>query len=99
MNKNDIEDKMNLITGESSDKPYVPYIVHEQAMVRAERREKWHWMFHVLLALIVAMMMWNFFQYDTIAQDGEGVNIVGEMNEVNSGAESKSPNNDQKQGN
>lgn len=72
----------------------VPYIVHEGAMARGERRER-----RLVLALILAVVMmfvsnaiwlWAWMQYDycseettyTYQQDGEGVNIIGDSNEV-----------------
>lgn len=65
----------------------IPFVVHESAMARSERREK-----KMLIALIVAVVLvflsnalWLFawMQYDyvsdtyTATQDGSGVNIIG----------------------
>lgn len=77
----------------------VPYIFHEDAMVRGERREKRLW-----IALIVAIIMifasnaiwlYEWCQYDYVSeetstvyqQDGEGVNIIGDGNEASLGSE------------
>ena len=75
----------------------VPYLVHEQAMVRNERSMK-----RMVVALIVAIALmfasnacwlWYISQYDfyseeiTYTQDGNGNNIIGNENEVIDGAE------------
>lgn len=72
----------------------VPYIVHESAMTRNERRER-RFMAALVLTITLLFMsnvMWLYvwMQYDysseetitTYTQDGEGVNIIGEGNEV-----------------
>lgn len=68
----------------------VPYVVHETAQARSERREKRLW-----IALIVAIALifasnagWLIYQsqFDTFSydytQDGNGNNIIGNDNEV-----------------
>ena len=79
----------------------VPYIVHEGAMARAEREKRRYWILIIILivALLVSnlawLIVWQSYDYTSeetiteIQQDGEGVNIVGNGNEVNNGAESK----------
>lgn len=70
----------------------VPYIVHEGAMTRDERRER-RMLGALVLAIIIAFVsnaLWlhAWTQYDhsseeiTYTQDGEGVNIIGDSNEV-----------------
>lgn len=63
----------------------VPYIVHEGALARMERQIKR--LFIILIVLICGLVVSNaawiyaWCQYDysaeTIAQDGEGINIIG----------------------
>ena len=63
----------------------VPYIVHEGALARMERQVKR--MFIALIILVAGLVLSNaiwiyaWCQYDyageTIAQDGEGINIIG----------------------
>lgn len=70
----------------------VPYIVYESSMGRAERIIK-----KLIIALIVAVVLifasngiwlWYISQYDfetytyDYEQDGQGVNVIGENNEV-----------------
>lgn len=68
----------------------VPYIVYEGAQARHERTIK-----RLIIVIIIAVSMlfatnaiWLYFwnQYDTIVydyqQDGQGVNIIGDENEV-----------------
>lgn len=74
----------------------VPYIVYEGAQARQERTIK---RLIVVIIIIVTMLfasnaIWMYFwnQYDTISydyqQDGRGVNIIGNKNEVDqNGAE------------
>lgn len=67
----------------------IPYAAHEAAMDRAERHTK-RWMItcFILLGIIVSMII-GFLIYESqfetyyYDQDGEGVNIVGNENEVN----------------
>lgn len=70
----------------------IPYIVYEGAMARAERTMK-----RLVIALIIAVVLifasnvawlWYISQYDfesyeyDYSQDGQGINIIGEHNEV-----------------
>lgn len=86
---------------ESELKKDVPYIVYESAQVRAERTIK-----RLTVALIISIFLifvshaaWLFFisQYNfesyEYAQDGEGVNIIGDSNGVDYGAEDQSTEN------
>ena len=77
----------------------VPYIVHESAMVRAERGAKRLWAVVVLLIIMLVATngawIWYESQFEVVEtttieaeQDGNGVNVVGGGN-VNYGAESK----------
>lgn len=80
----------------------VPYIVHEAAMARAERQHKRIWIACIVLAVIVfasnALWLWAWQSYEytseteeavyTYQQDGSGVNVVGNGNEVQNGPES-----------
>lgn len=67
----------------------VPYMVYDMDMARAERHSKrWMTIALVELAMIFAMVVgfliyesqWDTYSYE---QDGEGVNIIGDSNEVN----------------
>ena len=73
----------------------VPYIVHESAEARHERREK-----RLLIAVIIAVVlmfasnamwlyMWAQYDYESYsveyAQDGRGLNIIGDRNGVDYG--------------
>ena len=66
----------------------VPYIVFEGEMARQERHVRRLWI--ALLAAIAAILLtvgifvWYLNQYDfeSYQQDGEGVNIIGNMNGV-----------------
>ena len=75
----------------------VPYIVHETAMARNERKVK-----RLVVALVVAIVLafatnvgWLIYesQFETITyeQDGEGINNVnyGDQGDLNNGAESE----------
>ena len=48
---------------------------------------------HSILAIIIFALLWYIYQYDYVSyqQDGEGVNIIGDTNEVNNkyGAENE----------
>ena len=74
----------------------IPFMAHENEVVRLERIIKRQW-----IALIVAICMllgsfglfvWYESQYETIdysydySQDGQGTNIIGNDNEVDNGA-------------
>lgn len=70
------------------------YLMYESATARAEVREKRQWKVIVLLILllVVSNLCWlyNWCQYDyvgtttetTYTQDGQGVNIIGDSNDV-----------------
>ena len=86
---------------ESELKKDVPYIVYESAQVRAERTIK-----RLTVALIISIFLifvlhvvWLFFisQYNfesyEYAQDGEGVNIIGDSNGVDYGEEAQNTEN------
>lgn len=88
------EKKCNGCKDVSRETAQVPYIVHESEVNRLERIIKRQW-----ISLILALVMffacvigfaWYESQFETIsydyAQDGEGTNIIGEMNEVVYGA-------------
>lgn len=79
----------------------VPYIVHESAMARSERHIKRLWIVLIVAVALIfvsnAAWLWAWMQYDYTSeceeivyqQDGEGTNIIGNSNEVESyGAES-----------
>ncbi len=77
----------------------VPYIVFEGEMARQERHVRRLWI--ALLAAIAAILLtvcifvWYLNQYDfeSYQQDGEGVNIIGNMNGVDyDGPASTNPN-------
>lgn len=72
----------------------IPYIVHEGSMARAERRER-RLVTAIIVAIVLlflsnAIWLWAWMQYDyvstetttTYTQDGEGLNIIGDSNEV-----------------
>lgn len=70
----------------------VPYIVHEGAMARNERRER-RFLLALVLSIVLlfasnAIWLYAWMQYDysstetTYTQDGEGLNIIGDSNEV-----------------
>lgn len=75
----------------------VPYMVFEDAEVRAERRDKRKSIIIALLIIIIflqsAIFTWAWTQYDytssevTYTQDGEGTNLIGSGNEVVYGTE------------
>ena len=69
---------------------FVPFAAFEASEERADRRDRRHWIGHIIeLAIIVlmaALFIWYLNQYDfcaeTVQQDGEGVNIIGDRNGV-----------------
>lgn len=77
----------------------VPYIVYESAEARSERHIKrliLALVFSILVGLITNIAwLWTWNQYDytsetetrTFVQDGEGLNIIGDSNEVNDESE------------
>lgn len=81
---------------ENGNPDCVPWIVYEDAVARAQIREKRHWRAHVLMLvsilLIVGAFIWYLYQYDyvsdeTITVDGaEGIaNYVGRDGAINLG--------------
>ena len=78
------------ITQDAQGMVTIPYFVHESEVMRMERHNR-----RLLIALIVAILcilasnaawLWYINQYDFVdyeyQQDGEGVNIIGDRNEV-----------------
>lgn len=75
------------------------YLMYESSLARMERLLK-----RLIIALIVAIVIifasniawlhaWSMYDYEssettTITQDGEGINVMGDGNEVSNGAES-----------
>ena len=66
----------------------VPYIVHESAMMRADRHAK---KLFIALLIVIGLLfasnaawLWTWSQYDfeSYEQDGNGINIIGASNEV-----------------
>lgn len=66
----------------------IPYVVHESAMEREERHIK-----RLIVGLILAIVLlfasnlawlyvWQSYDFESYAQDGQGVNIIGNTNEV-----------------
>lgn len=82
----------------TQERTSVPYIVHEGSLARMERQLKRVWI--ALITAIVALVacnlawLWYIYQYDfesvEYVQDGRGVNIIGDDNEVSHGTESQS---------
>lgn len=66
----------------------VPYIVYEGEMARQERHIKRLWVALMVAivscVIIVGVFIWYINQYDftSYEQDGQGVNIIGNMNGV-----------------
>ena len=68
----------------------VPFIVHENALMRAERQIKRLWVALVIAIICCALIAGGFLlylnQYDfsdyEYTQDGQGVNIIGDGNGV-----------------
>ena len=76
----------------------VDYIVYESAMARVERTIRRLWILILVLIVLLAgsnaLWLYEWCQYDyvdeietTYTQDGEGVNIIGDSNEVDHGAD------------
>lgn len=69
----------------------VPYIVFESELARQERHAKRLWIALVTaiatILAVVYIFIWYLNQYDFVSydQDGEGVNIIGDMNGVDYG--------------
>lgn len=66
----------------------VPYIVFQREIARQERHIKRLWIALVVAMLVIALtvgvFVWYLNQYDFTSydQDGQGVNIIGDMNGV-----------------
>ena len=83
------EDKTNNI--------HVPYIVYEGAMARMERTIKRLFILLIITICIIfvsnAYWLWWWNQYEyvtettTYQQDGAGINLIGDRNHINDGAE------------
>lgn len=81
----------------------VPYVVHEGEMARSERSIKRMWIALIVSVVLIfasnALWLHAWMQYDYTSeteeyvyqQDGEGTNIIGDLNEVNNGAETYNP--------
>jgi len=84
-----------------NDNASVPFFVHEANMTRMDRHNK-----RLCVALIVliialfasnALWLWAWSSYDytsegyVYTQDGQGVNVIGDSNEVAYGAEVDNP--------
>lgn len=73
----------------------IPYVVHESITSRLSKIIKWQWI--ALVVIIVSFLgyiVWSQYcdsQYDKVSydysQDGIGINIIGENNEVTSESE------------
>lgn len=66
----------------------VPYIVHESAMMRADRHCKKLFIALILVILLLVatnaawLITWNQYDFQSYEQDGSGVNVIGSSNEV-----------------
>ena len=75
---------------EENGHSYVPFAAFEAAEERADRRDRRHWIAHIVELIIIfamaALFVWYLNQYEfcaeTVQQDGEGVNIIGDRNGV-----------------
>lgn len=78
----------------------IPYIVFESAEARSERHIK-RLIIALIISIVVGLITnlawlyaWNQYEYEgvtetrTFVQDGLGLNIIGDSNEVTNGAES-----------
>ena len=92
-------------TTEKEKKAYVPYVVHESAVVRMERTIRRQWIALIITICMLfgsfAMFVWYESQFETVSyeysQDGQGTKIIGDSNEVNNGAEIESENQEKAQ--
>lgn len=63
----------------------IPYAAFEREMARADEREKRHWIAHIVSVVVILAVIAGFLlymnQYDFLgyAQDGAGVNVMGNM--------------------
>lgn len=81
----------------------IPYPAFEREMARADERERRHWIAHivsvvVILAIIAGFLLYlNQYDFMEYSQDGEGVNVMGNMlgsmngGEYYNGTESENP--------
>lgn len=68
----------------------IPYFAHEAEVMRMEKQSKRLWIALVIsiLCILISILVWIWYinQYDfesyDYTQDGEGVNIIGDRNEV-----------------
>jgi len=80
----------------------VPYIVFEGEIARQERyiRRMWLSLLALLFALVFVvgsfLLYLNQYDFESYQQDGEGVNIIGDMNGVDYNG-TKSPNTNQEE--
>jgi hypothetical protein len=84
----------------------VPYVVHEAEAMRMERHARRLWIALVVsvVCILLSNLVWLWYinQYDfadyDYEQDGEGVNIIGNRNEVGQyGAETQNENPDEEE--
>lgn len=81
-----------------NEKMMIPYFAHEAEVMRQEKHMKRLWIALVIsiLCILISNLVWILYinQYDFVSydQDGEGVNIIGDSNEVENGAEIQSEN-------
>lgn len=81
-----------------NEKMMIPYFAHEAEVMRQEKHMKRLWIALVIsiLCILISNLVWIWYinQYDFVSydQDGEGVNIIGDSNEVENGAEIQSEN-------
>ena len=69
----------------------IPYIAYESAIASSERHIKRLWIALIICIILLfgsnAMWLYEWCQYDysyaeTYEQDGEGINVIGNLNEV-----------------
>jgi len=79
-----------------NEKMMIPYFAHEAEVMRQEKHMKRLWIALVIsiLCILISNLVWIWYinQYDFVSydQDGEGVNIIGDSNEVENGTEIQS---------
>jgi hypothetical protein len=79
-----------------NEKMMIPYFAHEAEVMRQEKHMKRLWIALVIsiLCILISNLVWIWYinQYDYVSydQDGEGVNIIGNSNEVENGTEIQS---------
>ena len=79
-----------------NEKMVIPYFAHEAEVMRQEKHMKRLWIALVIsiLCILISNLVWIWYinQYDYVSydQDGEGVNIIGNSNEVENGTEIQS---------